>query len=89
MIIIVPEVINMLSYNARFSVKDNNRRTLIDKKSQDGVITIIGQTITIPLLIADTKGKAGKHSWELEISNTNEVFTIGRGIFIIISELIF
>ncbi len=87
--IIVPEVINMQNYNARFTVKNNSRRSLIDKKSQDGDIIITGQTITVPLLVADTKGKSGKHSWELEISSTNDVFTIGRGIFMIKSELIF
>lgn len=87
-VIVVPEVINMANYDARFSVKDSNGRTVFDKKSENAELTISGQTITIPLLIADTKRKAGKHRWELQITNATEVITIGRGVFVIVNELI-
>ena len=87
-VIVVPDVINMTNYQARFSAKDSNGRTVFDKKSENAELTISGQTITVPLLIADTKRKAGKHRWELQITNENEVITIGRGVFVIVNELI-
>ena len=87
-VIVVPEVINMENYNARFAVKDNIGKTVFEKNSENSEMTITGQTITIPLLVADTKKKAGKHRWELQISNETEVITIGRGVFVIVNELI-
>lgn len=87
-VVVVPDVIDMGNYQARFVVKDSSRRAVIDKKSVDGVLTVTGQTITIPLLVADTKGKAGKHRWELQLTNATEVITIGRGAFVIINEII-
>ena len=87
-VIVVPEVINMENYNARFAVKDNIGKTVFEKKSENSEMTITGQTITIPLLVADTKKKAGKHRWELQITNENEVITIGRGFFVIVNEII-
>ena len=84
--IIVPEIIDMSNYDARFVVKENNLRTIMDKKAGD--ISIQGQRITIPILPADTKGKTGKHRWELQINSTENIYTIGRGFFYIVSELI-
>lgn len=61
----------------------------IDKSVSDGTITVDGQTITIPLLIADTKSKSGEHKWELEVSNdTPEIITIGKGLLTVTKELI-
>ena len=71
--IIVPEIIDMGNYDAHFVAVD---------------ISIQGQRITIPILPADTKGKTGKHRWELQINSTENIYTIGRGFFYIVSELI-
>lgn len=88
-VIVVPDVIDMQNYDVQFSVKSNMGVTIFDKKTADGTITVAGQTITIPLLATDTKDNPGKYRWELQISNnTPEVITIGRGVFLIVRELI-
>lgn len=61
----------------------------IDKSVSGGTITVSDQTITIPLLAADTKSKSGEHKWELEVSNaTPEIITIGKGTLTVTKELI-
>lgn len=73
----------------RFWVVDTRNGKLVFKK-EGNTTNINGQKILINLAVADTKGSAGTHDWELEISNTDKsiVHTIGRGKFIIEKELI-
>jgi hypothetical protein len=88
-VIVVPNVIDMSLYDAQFQVRDTTLRRLIISKTSNAGISIAGQTLTIPLATDDTKNKAGKHRWELQLSNnTPEIITIGRGTFIIVNELI-
>ena len=87
-VIVAPDVLDMDLYDVQFKVVDSSRRPVMNKTTAGGTITKDGQTITIPLLTADTKNKAGKHSWEMQITTETEVITIGRGPFIIISETI-
>lgn len=80
--------LDITGYGVRFWVKDSSGRTIIRKDTVDATITVAGQLVTIPLLPADTKGHAGKHSWESEIYDINGPITIGYGPFVINAELI-
>lgn len=87
-VIIVPDILDMQDYQAQFAVKSNMGETIFDKKTAEGTATKTGQTITVPIAPADTKGKPGKYRWELQVTKINEVITIGRGVFLIVRELI-
>lgn len=88
-VVVVPDVIDMGSYEVQFKVTDSSRRAVFSKSSGAGTITVSGQTVTIPIAADDTKRKPGKHSWEMQITNnTPEVITIGRGPFVIVGEMI-
>lgn len=88
-VFVIPDIFDLSLYKFDFRVYDANNRTLISKNTVAAGIIKNQQTITIPLLVTDTKGKSGKHGWELEISNDMpEVITIGKGPFIILSERI-
>jgi len=67
-----------------------HRGTEIFRKTLSGAtLSVLSQTITIPLLVADTKGYAGDCDWELEISNSTPlVYTIAGGTLIIKKERI-
>lgn len=86
--IIVPEALPLTApVSAKFVVKDVTGRTLITKTSPDA-ITISGQNITLAFQPSETKSKSGTHRWELEITTAGNTYTIGRGNFIIMKELI-
>ena len=82
-VITVPAVLSLVGKKVRFQVRDINGRVIMDKK--DAGLTIDGQVISIPLYPDDTTRRAGKHRWELEVSDDNGPITIGKGPFIIIS----
>jgi len=84
-VFVVPDVLSMTGKEATFKVNSDKYGSFIAKESSAGDITIVGQTITIPLLAADTKDKKGRHRWELEVTGP---ITIGRGVFNVIKELI-
>jgi hypothetical protein len=84
-VIIVPEALNMTGRTVNFRVTDKAGRILI--KNPAG-LTIEAQTITIPLLPVDTKGKAGSHNYEVEVVNQQGPITILAGTFTITKELI-
>ena len=84
--ITVPNVLSMTGYTARFQVRNNAGRVLIDKSGD--ALTIVSQVIYIPLLPEDTKNRDGVHRWKLQVSNINGPITIGRGDFQIIKEMI-
>ena len=85
----MPTILDLsLFAEVKFQVK-NATKSVFTKSLTDNTITVNGQTITIPLLVADTTNKAGTHRWELEISNdTPEVITIAKGNFTIIKQII-
>jgi hypothetical protein len=86
-VIIVPDILSLNSSTAKFQVK-SQCGLIFQRASGDG-ITINGQTISIILVPANTKGKSGKYRWELEITTgTGKIITIGRGDFVIEKELI-
>jgi hypothetical protein len=86
-VITVPALLSMTGYEAQFKVYNTAGQAVLSKASP-ATITVDGQIITIPLLAADTKGKPGTHKWELQIAKTGSVITIGKGQFVIVSELI-
>lgn len=85
----VPSILNLdLFTEVKFQVK-NATKTIFSKSLTDNNLTVLSQTITIPLAVADTANKTGTHRWELEISNdTPEVITIAKGNFTIIKQSI-
>ena len=85
-VITVPAALSMTARTPVFQVRDTSNRAIINKTTP--AITVQAQVINIPLLPADTKGKPGKHRWELQVTDTNGPVTIGRGNFEIIKEII-
>lgn len=86
-VMIVPDVVDMLNYNVKFEVHNSSMRRIISKSTEAGTVTVDGQTITIPLTEADTKGRPGKHKWEIQFyNNTPEIITAGRGPFVVTNE---
>lgn len=84
-VVTVPSTLSMTGKTARFQVRDSGNRVIINKEDE---IAIVGQGITILLAANDTARHAGKHRWELEVSDANGPITIGRGDFIIVKQLI-
>jgi hypothetical protein len=85
---VMPAIIDMSLFGVLFMVSDKLRERIICKSSADNQISIDGQTITIPLLKADTLEHPGKHNWEMQIFNANQSITTGKGQFVIIEKLI-
>lgn len=85
----VPSILDMSQFTeVKFQV-GNSSSVVISKALSEGELSVSGQVITIPLLAADTKNRAGgSNNWELEVSNETEIITIGRGTFEIMRELI-
>lgn len=81
-IVNVPALFPLVGASVRFGVYDNSGIRKIYKSGD--AITIEAQKITIPLLPADTKGLPNSLVWEMEVEIAGNVYTIGRGKFIII-----
>lgn len=87
-VFVIPDIIDLDLYTEiKFKVSNSGSLIFI-KLLSDNSISVENQTVTIPLLAVDTKLKSGNHFWELELSNDTEITTIGRGVFVIIKELI-
>ena len=86
-VFVVPKVLSMTGRTARFGVFDSAGTTIFEKESPDPV-SIASQTITIPILPADTTGHSGSQRGELEVNNDDGRITIGRGHFIITPQLL-
>jgi len=84
--VIVPNQLPITGADVTFKLRDPDGVTLFTKTTTD--CTIIQQTITIPFLPSDTRGRAGKHRWELQLQKPTDygTVTIGRGDFNIIKE---
>ena len=78
--------IDISTFDIYFAVFRKNGEQLIEKKLTDWVKD--GQFITAHFSEADTKGKAGRHDWEMEIVNESTIITICGGNFIIDGQLI-
>lgn len=85
-VFIVPDILPLTGRTATFKAVDSRNRTTLSKTFGSG-LSISGQQISITLLPDDTKGHAGSHRWELELS-TPQVITIARGSLTIIPEII-
>lgn len=81
---VVPDVLELVAGStAKFQVSASTGRVMISKD-----MTVNGQNLSAVLDPADTKGKAGKHRWELQVIIDNKPYTIGRGNFEIKPESI-
>lgn len=84
--IFVPSVIDISTFDIHFSVFTYAGTLLFKKELTDWVKD--GQLITANITEGDTVAAAGNHRWELEISNPTNIYTIGRGNFVIKKQLI-
>lgn len=81
---VVPDVLELIEGStAKFQVLASTGRVIINKD-----VTVNGQNISVVLEPADTKGKPGRHRWELQVTIDNKPYTIGRGNFEIKPEII-
>jgi hypothetical protein len=86
--VIVPTLLDMKGATVRFQVKDIAGRLLIDKSTLQSTIFLEGQTIHLQFDPTDTKRRSGIHRWELEVTISGSIYTIARGSFEIVKELI-
>ena len=70
-----------------FEVRNCKGGTIINKRLSQGQISLIGNTVTIPILPEDTTGNGGTHSYELDFINSEgqQFFTMG-GKFVVMEE---
>lgn len=80
----IPELITLPGRSIHFEVFDKAGNTIFKKTTWN----VSGQQIDCEILESDTKGKAGNHRHEMEIFDSNVVYTIMRGSFDIIPERI-
>jgi len=84
-----PTEIVMTYREALFQVRDNGDDLLFSKSSENSdEITIVGQTITVPLANADTAEASGTYYWDLQVMTAEDaqITTIGSGTFVIQKE---
>ena len=86
--VIVPTLLDMTGATARFQVKDSAGRLLIDKSTLQSTVSLEGQTIYMRFAPADSNRRAGVYRWELVVTIAGNIYTIARGSFEIIKELI-
>jgi 2-keto-4-pentenoate hydratase/2-oxohepta-3-ene-1,7-dioic acid hydratase in catechol pathway len=79
----VPETLSITGATAIFQVTDAKGNIIMTKTP-----TPVGQVITVPLAPTDTKGYYGSKLWELQITKSGSIYTIGKGNFIIVKERI-
>lgn len=72
-------------FTANFRMATNYGKAWINKVDENA---IMGQIIRFDFLKGETKGKSGRHKWELEIRKGDEVYTIGRGKMEILKQII-
>lgn len=82
-VFVVQDTLLISGMTVKFQVF-KSRTVVIDKVSPT-TITVVGQTITIPLLQADTQDLKGTLTWELELTSTGKRITIGKGNFVIVN----
>jgi len=83
----VPAEVSLTGYDVLFQVRDDSDEILFDYTTEASEITVVGQTITITLDKDDTAELSGIYNWELQIYDVTNVATIGKGRYILISEV--
>jgi hypothetical protein len=82
-------VINTGNYNVTFKVVTKGGATIFTKTNanftkstevEDGITYYV---LVVYLSSADTTGWRGTHRWEMQLSSTTEIITLGRGCFTI------
>ena len=79
----VPAEFSLTDATVIFQVQ-TSKGTLIFEKTPTPSL----QVITITIDAVDTKGYVGTKRWELQVTRSGKITTIGRGDFIIVKELI-
>lgn len=82
-VITVPVAFSLTGATVIFQVEDAKGNIIFTKTP-----TPVGQVITITLDAVDTKGHYGNRRWELQVTKSGKITTIGRGDFIIVREMI-
>lgn len=86
-VFVVQNTLLLTGMTVKFSVYDSKGVAKITKVSPT-TITVVAQTITIPLLKADTETINGALYWEMELTDANRRITIGKGRFNVVKTLI-
>jgi len=81
--------ISLIGKDVLFQVRDDNETLIFEKDSTNGTaeIEVVGQVITVKWLGSELVGHEGFHHWEMQITSTGEITTIGKGIYEIINEI--
>ncbi len=82
----VPDAITLSGRTIHFEVRDRARNIVFEKSGADWTVT--GQIAEADVSEADTKGKRGKHRYEMQVWDSNVVLTILKGTFTVEAELI-
>ncbi len=85
-VFILPDEIPMAGKTATFVVVSKKGEQVFKKVFAD--MTLSGQTLTVPLLPADTRNWQGVHLWELKLYGGGDEITAGEGEFEITNKLI-
>jgi len=84
---ILPEIFDLTDKTFTFVVKTPVGNLVFEKTDDDWQRA--GQEITAQLAADDTKGFAGNfHRWELQMQDDNNITTLAKGTFQILTELI-
>ena len=93
---IIPATIDMTGMDVIFEVQDVDEQSVFKKESDVSETQIEidladsrGQYVAILLDGTETKGFAATdHRWELQVSDGDDIITVGKGTFVIQSEVI-
>ena len=79
----IPDEFSMTGATVIFQVEDTKGNVIFTKTPTPSL-----QVITIPIDAVDTKTHYGNRRWELQVTRSEKITTIGRGDFIIDKEMI-
>jgi hypothetical protein len=81
---IIPEILTLTAFSVvKFNVYTGNGKSVFER-----TMIATGQTVETIFAPAETKGKAGRYRWELQVDTQGSIYTIGKGNFTINPELI-
>ncbi len=84
-VLTVPDIISMVDAEIKFGVFTQGGEEIFLKETAD--VTVVDQTITVPLVIDDNAGKKGTHVWELTVLPPgSQRITVGKGDFKIVKK---
>lgn len=88
-VFIVPVALSLTGFTTALFQVRNFRDEVVFEKETPTDVTIVSQTITVNLASVDTTDidTTNLYDWELQISSTTEVITVGKGTLEILKEI--